>query len=131
MVIWLALTSFRDASSIVVEEKKKRTQSSPMPSRVPQETDGLLRPRNDLLGLSALSDLHRDAVLLISAKTIRLFSFGFLSVMLVVYLKEIGFPESRVGLMFTLTLLGDLMISLLMTRYGLQYYLPIRFCLFD
>lgn len=86
----------------------------------PQETDGLLHPtnrNNDYLGLSALKNLHRDAILLISAKTIRLFSFGFLSVMLVVYLKEIGFPESRVGLMFTLTLLGDLLISLTMTRY--------------
>jgi len=87
-----------------------------------RETDGLLHPprntNNDLLGLSALANLHHDAVLLISAKTIRLFSFGFLSVMLVIYLKEIGFPESKIGLLFTLTLLGDLIISLTMTSHA-------------
>ena len=34
-------------------------------------------------------------------------SFGLLAVVLVLYLKEAGLPESRIGLLFTLTLLGD------------------------
>lgn len=69
----------------------------------------------DLLSVRVLHGLHPDAWLLILAKSLRLFSFGFLSVMLVVYLVGIGFPLGQIGWLFSLTLLGDAVISLLLT----------------
>jgi MFS family permease len=47
-----------------------------------------------------------------------MFSFGFLAVILVVYLVELGIPASSIGLMLTLTLLGDAVISIFMTSHA-------------
>jgi MFS family permease len=43
---------------------------------------------------------------------VRLFAYGSLSVILVFYLVSLGLRESQVGLLFTLTLAGDIVISL-------------------
>jgi MFS family permease len=58
---------------------------------------------------------HRDVVLLFSTRIIRLFCYGFLSIILALYLKESGFDERLIGLLFTLTLAGDAGISLWLT----------------
>jgi MFS family permease len=80
------------------------------------KTEELLqRPVRSVLGFEVLQTLHRDAILLILCKCVRMYSFGFLAVMLVVYLEELGLTYNEVGLMFTLTLLGDAIISILMT----------------
>jgi MFS family permease len=44
-----------------------------------------------------------------------MFAYGFLSVVLVLYLKAIGLSEDRIGWLLTLTLLGDTAISLWLT----------------
>lgn len=63
-----------------------------------------------------------DFSVLFSTRTIRLFFYGFLSVILALYLSEVGFTESQIGLLFTLTLVGDAGISLWLTtsadRFG-------------
>src|SRR5262249_36272875 len=46
---------------------------------------------------------------------VRLFSYGMLSVVLVLYLTGIGLSESQTGLVLTLTLAGDTAISLALT----------------
>ncbi|MBK9008935.1 MAG: MFS transporter [Anaerolineae bacterium] len=60
--------------------------------------------------------------LLFSTRIIRLFCYGFLSVILALYLAEAGFTETQIGLLFTLTLIGDAVISLWLTtsadRFG-------------
>lgn len=65
---------------------------------------------------------QRDIVLLFSTRIIRLFCYGFLSVILALYLTETGFNEKTVGLLFTLTLIGDAGITLFLTtradRFG-------------
>jgi MFS family permease len=65
---------------------------------------------------------QRNTVLLFSTRIIRLFCYGFLSVILALYLTEIGLDEKRVGLLFSLTLAGDVGVSLLLTtsadRFG-------------
>jgi MFS family permease len=53
--------------------------------------------------------------LLFSTRIIRLFCYGFLSVVLALYLAETGLTEKMIGLLFTLTLVGDAGISLLLT----------------
>jgi MFS family permease len=63
-----------------------------------------------------------DIPLLFSTRIIRLFCYGFLSVILALYLAETGFTETQIGLLFTLTLIGDAVISLWLTtsadRFG-------------
>jgi MFS family permease len=44
-----------------------------------------------------------------------LFAYGFLSVVLMIYLARIGLNEKQIGLLFTLTLIGDTVISLWLT----------------
>jgi MFS family permease len=58
---------------------------------------------------------QRDVVLLFSTRIIRLFCYGFLSIILALYLIEVGFDERVIGLLFTLTLAGDAGISLWLT----------------
>jgi MFS family permease len=59
--------------------------------------------------------LTPDGRLLFGARITRLFAYGFLSVILVLYLKEAGLAEAHIGLLLTLTLLGDTLISLWIT----------------
>jgi len=53
--------------------------------------------------------------LLFACKGVRLFSFGFLAVMLVTYLATLGLDATQIGLLFSLTLIGDAAISLFIT----------------
>lgn len=58
---------------------------------------------------------RRDAVLLFAARMIRLFAYGALSVVLVLYLVERGLSEAMIGVLLTATLMGDAGLSLAMT----------------
>ncbi len=59
--------------------------------------------------------MQRDSYLLFSTRIIRLFAYGFLSVVLALYLVEVGLSEEQIGLLLTLTLAGDAGISLWLT----------------
>src|SRR5256885_14484945 len=63
----------------------------------------------------ALRGLNRDARLLFATRFIRLFAYGSLSVVLVFYLVGIGLSEPQTGLLLTLTLVGDTVVSLFLT----------------
>ena len=65
--------------------------------------------------LSVSRQLKHDGLILFSTRIVRLFAYGFLSVVLALYLAQIGLSESAVGGLFTLTLLGDAGISLWVT----------------
>jgi MFS family permease len=56
-----------------------------------------------------------DVRLLFTSRALRLFAYGFLSVVLVLYLVELGLSESEIGVLLSATLLGDTAISLWMT----------------
>ena len=66
--------------------------------------------------------LGSDGRLLFLSRAARMFAYGFLSVVLVLYLAGLGFSAGRIGWLLTLTLLGDTLISLWMTlradRFG-------------
>ncbi|HEX4664290.1 MAG TPA: MFS transporter, partial [Terriglobales bacterium] len=64
---------------------------------------------------SVLKVLTRDGYLLFLTRCLRLFAYGSLSVVLVFYLVSLGLNESQTGLLLTLTLLGDTVISLYLT----------------
>ncbi len=59
--------------------------------------------------------LDADGRLLFLARAARMFSYGFLSVVLVLYLAGLGFSQGRIGLLLTLTLAGDTAVSLWIT----------------
>jgi MFS family permease len=56
-----------------------------------------------------------DVALLFSARSVRLFAYGALSVVVALYLHEIGLTGAEIGLLFTFTLAGDAGISLWIT----------------
>lgn len=66
--------------------------------------------------------IERNITLLFSTRIIRLFCYGFLSVILALYLSGIGLSEGQIGLLLSLTLVGDALISLWLTtsadRFG-------------
>ena len=59
--------------------------------------------------------LTRDGYLLFLTRFMRLFAYGSLSVVLVFYLIGLGLNASQTGLLLTLTLVGDTVISLYLT----------------
>jgi MFS family permease len=63
----------------------------------------------------ALKALTRDGWLLFLTRFARLFAYGSLSVILVFYLVGLGLTEAQSGLVLTLTLAGDVVVSLLLT----------------
>jgi MFS family permease len=63
----------------------------------------------------ALRTLTRDGWLLLLTRFVRLFAYGSLSVVLVFYLIGLGLSESQTGLLLTLTLVGDTVVSLYLT----------------
>ena len=65
-----------------------------------------------------LRALGADGRLLFVTRAARMFSYGFLSVVLVLYLAALGFSEGRIGLLLTLTLVGDTLISLAITLHA-------------
>lgn len=68
-----------------------------------------------MLNLSAINILTKDGRILFITRSLRLFAYGFLSVILVLYLAELKFTEYEIGLILTLTLLGDTAVSLWIT----------------
>src|SRR5262245_51554544 len=57
----------------------------------------------------------RDQTLLFITRLVRMFAHGLLSIVLVLYLAAIGLAEWEIGLLLTLTLVGDTAISLWLT----------------
>src|ERR1700730_11412389 len=59
--------------------------------------------------------LTTDGYLLFGLRAVRMFAYGFLSVVLFLYLAQLGLSQGLIGLLLSLTLFGDAVISLWMT----------------
>src|SRR5882724_10282729 len=64
---------------------------------------------------AVLRTLSRDGWLLFVTRFARLFAYGSVSVILVFYLIGLGLTEAQAGLVLTLTLAGDVVVSLYLT----------------
>ncbi len=62
--------------------------------------------------------VDRDVVLLFTARAVRMFGYGFLAVVLVLYLSALGFSGGAIGILLALTLLGDVAVSLWLTTHA-------------
>jgi hypothetical protein len=59
--------------------------------------------------------MTEDGRLLFLTRFARLFAYGALSVILVLYLTSLGLTETQTGTILTLTLFGDAVVSLILT----------------
>ncbi|MHB1199194.1 MAG: MFS transporter [Polaromonas sp.] len=70
-----------------------------------------------------------DLKILFATRIIRLFCYGFLSLILALYLAQVGLTDPQIGLLFSLTLAGDAAVSLWLTtsadRFGRRRTLQI------
>src|SRR5512139_2596793 len=68
-----------------------------------------------IVSMALCKGINRDAAVLFTTRMARLFAYGFLSVVLVLFLNQAGFGTAQIGLLLTLTLIGDTLISLWIT----------------
>ncbi|KAK3343494.1 major facilitator superfamily domain-containing protein [Lasiosphaeria hispida] len=72
-----------------------------------------------LLRESGLTSVHatgRDAALIILSRSCRMFAYGASALVLALFFAELGFSDAAIGLFMTLTLCGDVFLSLLLTQ---------------
>jgi len=62
-----------------------------------------------------IQPLTPDGSFLFITRIARMFGYGFLSVVLILYLEQVGLSQVQIGLLLTLTLIGDTIISLWIT----------------
>lgn len=62
--------------------------------------------------------LTRDGKLIVAARIIRAFSYGFLSIVLAIYLKLIGFNDLLIGIVLTATLINSVIFNLFASFYA-------------
>ena len=68
--------------------------------------------------IASLRGLDRDGRLLFTIRSFRMFGYGFLAVVLVLYLDALGLDAVTIGAILTLTLVGDTLISLWLTTHA-------------
>lgn len=62
--------------------------------------------------------LSKDGKLLLSARVVRAFSYGFLSIVLAIYLKSIGFNEILIGAILSATLVNSVIFTMFASFYA-------------
>lgn len=67
------------------------------------------------LGLKTMAGAGKDVYIIILTRFLRLFGYSAVALILALYFEELGFSDTSIGLFMTLTLLGDVVISLLLT----------------
>lgn len=67
------------------------------------------------LGVASLNAVGKDAYIIITLRSLRMFTAGIPSLILALFFSSLDFPDSRIGVFMTLTLLGDVFLSLLLT----------------
>ena len=68
--------------------------------------------------VASLRGLSADGRALFALRTIRMFGYGFLAVVLVLYLDAAGLDPLAIGAVLTLTLVGDAIVSLWLTTHA-------------
>lgn len=66
----------------------------------------------------SLEWVSRDGKLLLGARIVRTFSYGFLSIILAIYLKLIGFNDILIGIVLTATLVNSVFFNLFSSAYA-------------
>jgi MFS family permease len=75
----------------------------------------LMQRTKDELGISTLLHASRDVHILLLTRCIRMFAYGSSTLVLALYFAALGLSDTKIGLFMTLTLIGDVGLSLLLT----------------
>jgi predicted MFS family arabinose efflux permease len=70
------------------------------------------------VGLVSLWTSNHNTKLLCTQRFVRLFAYGGSTLILVDYLQALGISKARIGLFMTLTLVGDVGISFVLTMFA-------------
>lgn len=62
--------------------------------------------------------LYTDGKLLLTARIVRRFAYGFLSIVLSIYLKLVGYNDLFIGLILSLTLVNSIIFTLIASFYA-------------
>jgi MFS family permease len=89
------------------------TAPAPAPPADPDHT-----ARVDAGLLASLRGLDQNGRLLFLTRVLRMFAYGFLAVVLVLYLAGLGLDALTIGAILTLTLVGDTLVSLWLTTHA-------------
>lgn len=87
--------------------------ANPSPSTSPSSS--LLNRIANEIGIHSIWSSGWDTKLLCIQRFVRLFAYGTSTIILALFLASIGASDARIGLFMTLTLLGDVVISFLLT----------------
>ena|SRR5579864_4734170 len=68
--------------------------------------------------MTFLDWVSRDGKLLLTARIVRTFSYGFLSIVLAIYLKLMGFNEIFIGIVLTATLVNSVIFNIFASFYA-------------
>jgi MFS family permease len=66
-------------------------------------------------GIKTVLTTSYDARILLTSRFIRMFAYGSSTLILALYFQALGHSDAKLGLFITLTLLGDVLVSLLLT----------------
>ena len=69
-------------------------------------------------GLASLDWLSNDGKLIISARILRTFAYGFLSVILAIYLRLLGLSDPAIGFVLTATLANSIVFTVIASFYA-------------
>ncbi|TKA77241.1 hypothetical protein B0A49_00782 [Cryomyces minteri] len=67
------------------------------------------------LGVSTILTSNRDTHLLLLTRSIRMFAYGSSTLILALYFSALGHSDAQIGLFMSLTLVGDVVVSLVLT----------------
>lgn len=70
------------------------------------------------IGLKTFYNSSKDTKLLVLQRFVRLFAYGGSTLVLVLYLRALDISESRIGIFMSLTLVGDIGISFILTLFA-------------
>jgi len=65
-----------------------------------------------------LSWIESNGKIILLAKTIRVFSYGFISIILPYYLKSLGYSATLVGIIVTIAVLSNAIFNIIVGKYG-------------
>ncbi|KAF7186549.1 putative membrane protein [Pseudocercospora fuligena] len=78
-------------------------------------TTSLLHRISNELGFTTLFNSSKDVHILLTTRFIRMFAYGSSTLILALYFASLGHSDTKIGLFMTLTLVGDVLISLALT----------------
>ena len=67
------------------------------------------------LGIATIASAPSDTYFLLASRFVRMFAYGSSTLILALYLSALSHSDTKIGLFMSLTLLGDVVISLFLT----------------